>query len=471
MNFKKLFIVYLFLTTCLTVCKCVIAQTEAAGDYIAMPYFGDLKIRFYQTSTGNLFHTLDIADEYVNFPSIPFSGAGPNAAAIYNGKLFISFDKNLVQGGVLIYNFNDIYPVRNSNPPIIISTAPVAGIAIHPVTGDLYTAKFNTGGSSGVVTRYTKISGYSAGSAYDLPVPDNWVNYFTGIAFDESNNLWAGNLDEHKLICYKSSLGYDGFYVIGNGITLLYPAATLTGGSVNVRLLSAPEGFALDNTGNIWVSNNNDWSHANNPGEGTFLRINKAYITNLLSQPLSGTIVDPIVTVVYTIPAASVNVYYRQDAKFGGLAFKSNVLYHNDQGNGNLWKWDITASYINANCTSSGINAAYPGFGGLAFNDITFPFGITLVSTNIPKSFELWQNYPNPFNPNTKIRFDIAKSSSAKIVVYDILGRKLEELVNLRLNPGTYEVDFDGTNYSSGVYFYRLTAGDYSETRKMLLVK
>jgi len=105
--------------------------------------------------------------------------------------------------------------------------------------------------------------------------------------------------------------------------------------------------------------------------------------------------------------------------------------------------------------------------------------GIQPVSNEIPSSFELYQNYPNPFNPVTKIRFALPKSSFAKLVVYDGLGREVAMLVNEQLNPGSYEVDWEASNYPSGVYFYQLTATDpsaslsviYTNTKKMVLIK
>jgi uncharacterized delta-60 repeat protein len=102
--------------------------------------------------------------------------------------------------------------------------------------------------------------------------------------------------------------------------------------------------------------------------------------------------------------------------------------------------------------------------------------GVTPVSSKIPQKFYLYQNYPNPFNPNTKIKFDIPPSKGARgmttrLGIYDILGREVTVLVNEQLKPGTYETQWDGSNYPSGVYFYQLSAGDYIETRKMLLIK
>ncbi len=97
--------------------------------------------------------------------------------------------------------------------------------------------------------------------------------------------------------------------------------------------------------------------------------------------------------------------------------------------------------------------------------------GIQLASSHIPQTFALPQNYPNPFNPVTKIKFDIPNQSVAKIIIYDLLGREVATLVNEQLKPGTYEVDWDGTGFASGVYFYSLVTNDFVETKRMVLIK
>jgi cyclomaltodextrinase / maltogenic alpha-amylase / neopullulanase len=89
----------------------------------------------------------------------------------------------------------------------------------------------------------------------------------------------------------------------------------------------------------------------------------------------------------------------------------------------------------------------------------------------VPAELSLAQNYPNPFNPTTGVRFQVAGVSDVKLVVYDILGREIAVLVNERKTPGSYEVTFDGRGLASGVYIYRLTAGTFVQTRKMLLLK
>jgi photosystem II stability/assembly factor-like uncharacterized protein len=99
------------------------------------------------------------------------------------------------------------------------------------------------------------------------------------------------------------------------------------------------------------------------------------------------------------------------------------------------------------------------------------PIGIQPISNEVPQTFSLSQNYPNPFNPKSKIKFQIAKLSEVKLVIYDVMGREIQILVNEKLSPGTYEAEWDASNFPSGVYFYKLTAGDFSDTKKMVLLK
>ena len=97
--------------------------------------------------------------------------------------------------------------------------------------------------------------------------------------------------------------------------------------------------------------------------------------------------------------------------------------------------------------------------------------GITENNEKIPVKFNLAQNYPNPFNPATKIEFGITEESRVKIEVFNILGEKVTILTDKFLTPGTYTVDFSAQNLPSGVYFYKLTANNYTKVRKMILEK
>ncbi len=116
--------------------------------------------------------------------------------------------------------------------------------------------------------------------------------------------------------------------------------------------------------------------------------------------------------------------------------------------------------------------------GGNAFNTAKIQhttnggqIGINPISSEIPNDFNLYQNYPNPFNPETKIRFDVPKADFVTINIFDILGREVSTIVNEQLQPGTYEVEWDAANYPSGIYINKLISGNYSLTRKMVLIK
>jgi hypothetical protein len=97
--------------------------------------------------------------------------------------------------------------------------------------------------------------------------------------------------------------------------------------------------------------------------------------------------------------------------------------------------------------------------------------GIRNINSNIPDKYSLSQNYPNPFNPNTIIRFQIKDARFVSLKVYDILGKEIETIVNEKLKAGIYETTFNGSNYPSGIYFYKLMMDNFSETKKMTLLK
>jgi hypothetical protein len=90
---------------------------------------------------------------------------------------------------------------------------------------------------------------------------------------------------------------------------------------------------------------------------------------------------------------------------------------------------------------------------------------------NVPMTTELLQNYPNPFNPATTINFNLAKDAKVSLVVYDVMGREVANLVNGEMSKGSHKVNFDASRLVSGVYYYNLKAGDLNQTKKMMLIK
>jgi hypothetical protein len=125
--------------------------------------------------------------------------------------------------------------------------------------------------------------------------------------------------------------------------------------------------------------------------------------------------------------------------------------------------------YVSGNCTNSGNSSIVT----IKYSQLN---AINNMSSEIPGSFSLSQNYPNPFNPETRIRFQIPPTveTTRRVVsleIYDILGKQVSVLVNQQLQPGVYEVNWDASAFPSGIYFYTLRSGSFTETHKMVLLK
>lgn len=178
-------------------------------------------------------------------------------------------------------------------------------------------------------------------------------------------------------------------------------------------------------------------------------------------------------------PIKKAIIYAKIGNKFKGYGISDeNGFYHIDSlPSGNF---DIIAERI-------GYYSDYRYIQIGQFNTDTVNFYLARVSSigpppnkHIPKEFALYNNYPNPFNPVTKIKFELPVNGRyspsgtpyiVQILIYNILGKEVASVVNRQLKPGTYEVEWDASNYPSGVYFYKLITSDFIETKKMVLLK
>jgi hypothetical protein len=106
----------------------------------------------------------------------------------------------------------------------------------------------------------------------------------------------------------------------------------------------------------------------------------------------------------------------------------------------------------------------YPGLKNL-------PTAVAEEKSELPENFALMQNYPNPFNPSTKITYRLPISSEVKLTVFDVHGREVTTLLQAKQPAGTHEAVFDASGLSNGIYYYKLTAGNFSATKEMLLIK
>ncbi len=129
------------------------------------------------------------------------------------------------------------------------------------------------------------------------------------------------------------------------------------------------------------------------------------------------------------------------------------------------WIWDVKFFNENVGWASGSQGKIFHTTNGGG------PVSVQNISTEMPSSFSLSQNYPNPFNARTKISFKLPVAGLSALKVFDITGKEVATLVNEKLPPGTYEITFDGSGLNSGVYFYRLIAGNFIKTRKLILLK
>ncbi|MBT8383667.1 MAG: T9SS type A sorting domain-containing protein, partial [Ignavibacteria bacterium] len=175
-------------------------------------------------------------------------------------------------------------------------------------------------------------------------------------------------------------------------------------------------------------------------------------------------------------------IFVSNDGSISGLIYladKKNILVSSDYGdNFNLYKSferDLVGIYKKPSSNKLYAATKYNMY------EIT-PDSVQIIKSlpipndvlniyPLPIDFELSQNYPNPFNPNTTIKYQVPELSFVTIKVYDILGTEVATLVNEQKPARSYEVEFDGSGFPSGIYFYQLQAGDFIETKKMVLLK
>ncbi|MCI0448874.1 MAG: T9SS type A sorting domain-containing protein [Chlorobi bacterium] len=192
---------------------------------------------------------------------------------------------------------------------------------------------------------------------------------------------------------------------------------------------------------------------------------------------------------VFPYPIRAVK-FFNQNTGFavGGNLFQEAGGIYSTSNGGLNWNLDISTSaemfsldYKAVSADSMDIWCVGSTGGGGGYTGKLYKarmqnlVGINVIGTSIPQQFKLYQNYPNPFNPTTRISFDIpvgvAYMRPVQMKVYNVSGQEIETLVNQELSPGSYEVKFDASRFSSGVYFYSLRAGSYNEVKKMIVLK
>jgi Ni,Fe-hydrogenase III small subunit len=181
-----------------------------------------------------------------------------------------------------------------------------------------------------------------------------------------------------------------------------------------------------------------------------------------LQEPVNSWLYFPLYTPVAYNPALSLVIEMGQCGASG--TYTGYCLTHTNVTGSNRRVWSVGGCPF-VPSASAGVNVVNCGI------DIAYPTGVSSNNNNIPGEYKLGQNYPNPFNPSTTISFSLPKAGDVKLVVFDMLGREVATLVNGFTGAGNHTVDFDASNFSSGVYLYRIQAGDFKDVKKMMLVK
>ncbi len=180
----------------------------------------------------------------------------------------------------------------------------------------------------------------------------------------------------------------------------------------------------------------------------------------VLIAPLNGAVgqsLTPLLDWVAIPLAVSYMIQLSQDSIFSGTVLDSITprdsltVPPNRLLNNTRYYWRVNAA-----------NAGGTGPWSAVWNFKTLLIGLENNTGKIPKEFNLYVNYPNPFNPSTLIKFDIPIETNVKVVVFDLIGREISVLINQQLKPGTYETEFNGSNYPSGVYFYKLETPEFT---------
>lgn len=167
---------------------------------------------------------------------------------------------------------------------------------------------------------------------------------------------------------------------------------------------------------------------------------------------------------IFTIAASGNNVL--AGTSNGGVYFSPNNGSTWSQVNEGLTDLRINSLLIRGNIIYAGTQTA-----GLWKRNLSELLSVNQISSEVPSDYSLSQNYPNPFNPATNFEFKIADFGLVTLTIYDVTGKKVETLLNTNLKPGTYKAEWNASNYPSGVYFYTLSAGDFTKTNKMVLLK
>lgn len=300
----------------------------------------------------------------------------------------------------------------------------------------------------------------------------SWLNCIRFV--DVNNGIAVGSKDSNRVILKTTNGGTNWQVILKNNQARIYSAYMLSANSI----------YCVGDSGVVIYSSNggNSWTTQQS---GTAATLREIIFKNW--GPVSiGYVAGKGGAILLTTNGGSnwisrsfnsVNFYGIDFATIDtGYVSGTGKIYKTINGGSNWFQQSVpvfdTIAIKGIYCINSQNVWAVPWSGQLIYTtNGGGPVGIQPISNQVPSGFSLAQNYPNPFNPNTKIQFSISKSVFTKLTIYDISGRVMAILVNEDLKPGIYEIDWNASHRASGVYYYKLEADSYTETRRMVLLK
>ena len=346
------------------------------------------------------------------------------------------------------------------------------GVAVRvDISGNVYVTGGSTGMGSGLdytTVKYNSINGQEMW-AVRYNGPNNADDIPSDLEIDNSANVYvtggssgSGSSNDFATIKYNTSgqqqwvARYNG---TGNDNDVAFSLGLSGTGNVYVTGSSIGQGSATDYATVMYNgSGQQQWATRyngpnNTSDDATSIAVDangNAYVTG--ASNAGGTNLDYF-TIKYNL-SGQMQWEQRYNGPANGVDGALSICLDNSAN-----------VYVTGNSQGSGSSSDYAT---VKYSSTT---GIEPVSTEIPNEFNLYSNYPNPFNPVTKIKFDLPRQSFTKLVIYDITGREVETPVNQSLNAGSYEYEFNANGLASGVYFYKIQASDFSDVKKMILVK
>jgi hypothetical protein len=350
-----------------------------------------------------------------------------------------------------------------------------SAVILDPTNGVYITGTTWNGSNYDVITIKYAISG------------SNWVRTFNGVGNgnDGGNAIAVDNYGEVYVTGYSEGLGTNLDY-----LTLQYDVTGVLNWQARQNGLGngndIAKSIALDNNGFVYVTGT---MFGNGTGYdiGTYkynisggLIWSEKYNLNTTTNDNGNSISVTSNGNVYVSGTTFLNGPDYVTLKYNSTGVQQWVAIYNGPGSGTDSAFVVKAA-PSGNVYATGTSFNFGTYYDIATVKYSQPTSIKNINSLVPDKFVLYQNYPNPFNPSTKIKFDIPDSKNkinqtVKLILYDVLGRELGTILNNVLIPGSYEIELNSENpsnllHSRGVYFYKLSAGDLIDTKKMILIK